>query len=129
MHAKIIKVKKSSHDSSFKQQKKKNLFPQIYSSKDLIENKNLNPVKFLSQSLKKKCSVDKISIPFQVIVQESIVDVFLFLNGIKSDMYYSVPSGSYSFVIYPNRGKNRVEIYYLLYGHKSPSVYRTFFKS
>lgn len=108
---------------SFQTRVKRNLFPPIYETENFIENKSLKPIKFLSHIAGSIISSGKIKIPFEVKIPTSGIDIFLKLDGIKSDMYYSVPSGKYVFHAYPPIGKSTIEIYYILNGFKSPSVY------
>jgi len=124
--AKSVKVNMSSKGFTFRQDIKKNIFPKIYDKDYYRDNKHLNPIKLISHGIETISSKIKIQITFELLVANSTADVFLFLNGVKNDMYYSIPSGRHTFNIYPKRGKNIVEIYYLVNGYKSSSVYKNF---
>ena len=117
-----------SKEITFRQVIKKTNFPKIYDSDHFRNEKCLKPIKLISHRIETISSKIKIQIPFELLIKDSTADVFLFLNGEKSDMYYSIPSGSYAFNIYLKKGKNVVEIYYLADGYKSPSVYKTFIR-
>lgn len=94
--------------------------------KNLPVTKNLKPIELIFPQTKKVSSLEKIQMSFKLHVTNLTADVFLYLNGQKIDMYYSIPSGKYSFTVYPKNGKNIVEIFYLVNGCKSPSVINTF---
>jgi len=121
--AKSLKVKITSQEFTFRHEIKKTIFPHIYDNENLLEDNNLKPVKLFSRETKTVSRKEKIQIPFELLIENSPADVFLYLNGQKLDMYYSIQSGRYSFNIYPKVGKNIVEIFYLVNGCKSPSVF------
>ena len=102
------------------------MFPLIYDYENILEDKNLKPIKLISRKAKTVSRKEKIQIPFELLIQNSAADVFLYLNEQKTDMYHSIPSGRYSFNIYLKNEKNIIEIYYVVNGCKSPSVFNTF---
>ena len=126
MAAKRVKVKMQSQDSIFRPEIKKIIFPKIYDIENLPVDKNLEPVEVISPIINKVSSVKKFQISFNLQVTNLTTDVFLYLNGRKLDMYYSIPSGRYSLKFFPKKGKNVVEIFYLVNDCKSPSAFNTF---
>ena len=85
-----------SQDSIFRPEIKKIIFPKIYDIENLPVDKNLEPVVVISPIINKVSSVKKFQISFNLQVTNLTADVFLYLNGRKLDMYYSIPSGRYS---------------------------------
>ena len=117
-----------SKEITFRQDIKKTIFPKIYDKDHYRDDKYLKPIKLISHGIETIASKIKIQIPFELSVKNSTADVFVFMNGEKSDMYYSIPSGSYAFNVYLKKGKNVFEMYYLADGYKSPSVYTIFIR-
>jgi hypothetical protein len=115
-----------SQEFTFRKDIKKTFFPHIYENDDLLEDKNLNPLKLISPKTKLASNKSKVQIDFKLLTRSFEVDVFLYLNGQKTDMYYSIPSGRYSFTVFLERGTNNVKIYYVVNERKSPSVNKTF---
>lgn len=115
-----------SQEFTFRQEIKKTIFPQIYDNENILEDKNLKPIKSISRKAKTVFRKEVIQIPFELLIPNSAADVSIYLNGQKTDMYYSIPSGKYSFKFFPNSGNNVVEIFYLVNDCKSPSVFYTF---
>lgn len=107
---------------------KKNMFPQICDEETLLVDTNLNGLRLLTSVPKTVSTKKKIRISFELSIHTSTANVFLLINGQKTDMFYSVTSGKYLFYLYLNQGKNTVEIFYVINSSKSPSVFRTFFK-
>lgn len=126
MSAKSLRVKMPSQEFTFRQEIKKTIFPQIYDNENILEDKNLKPIKSISRKAKTVFRKEVIQIPFELLIPNSAADVSIYLNGQKTDMYYSIPSGKYSFKFFPNSGNNVVEIFYLVNDCKSPSVFYTF---
>lgn len=125
MSTRSLKVKIISNQNAFRPQIAKVIFPQIYNAKDLRQDKNLKPIKLISNKSEAIPTDGKIKIFFQLLISNSRTEVFLYLNGHKTDMYYSVPSGRYSFSFYLEKGKNVIEMYYVVNGCKSLSVFKT----
>jgi hypothetical protein len=115
-----------SQDFIFRQEIKKIMFPKIYEIENLPVDKNLVPVELTLTLADKISSLKKVKISFELKIKYSTADVFLYLNGQKIDMYYSIPSGSYTFNFYPKKGNNIIEIFYLVDDCKSPSVFSSF---
>jgi len=126
LSAKSLRVKMPSQEFTFRQEIKKTIFPQIYDNKNILEDKNLKPIKSISRKAKTVFRKEVIQIPFELLIPNSAADVSIYLNGQKTDMYYSILSGKYSFKFFPNSGNNVVEIFYLVNDCKSPSVFYTF---
>jgi hypothetical protein len=125
MSTKSEKVKMPSHQNAFRPPIAKVIFPRIYDNQDLRIDKKLKPIKIISNKGKAFSSNGNTKISFELLSPNSTADVFLYINGNKSDMYYSVPSGKYSFNLYLETGKNIIEVYYVVNGYKSPSVFNT----
>ena len=116
-----------SQESAFRKEINKTIFPRFYNNNHLITDKNLKSIKFISKT-KTASNKAKIQIPFELLTRTSATDVLLYLNGQKTDMYYSIPSGKYTFNIYLKNGKNIIEIYYVVNGCKSTSIFNTIIK-
>lgn len=125
MSTRSLKVKIISSQNAFQPQIAKVIFPQIYNIKDLRIDKNLKPIKLISNKSEAIPTDVKIKIFFQLLIANSKTDVFSYLNGRKTDMYYSVSSGRYSFSYYLKKGKNVIEMYYVMNDCKSLSVFKT----
>ena len=107
---------------------KKNMFPQICDEETLLVDTHLKGLKLLTSVPKTVSTKKKVRIIFELSIQTSTANVFLFINGQKTDMFYSITPGKYSFCLYLNQGKNTIEIFYVLNSFKSPSIFRTLFK-
>lgn len=126
MPAKSEKVRIPLRENTFQQDKKRIIFPAIYDDKDFFLDKNLKPIRVISVQKKGLLSKRKIDILFELMIENLQADIFLILNGQKTDMYYSVTSGKYSFRnILLQPGKNELEIYYRVQMSKSPSIFIT----
>ena len=126
MPAKSEKVRIPLLENTFQQDKKRIIFPAIYDDKDFFLDKNLKPIRVISVQKKGLLSKRKIDILFELLIENLQADIFLILNGQKTDMYYSVTSGKYSFRnILLQPGKNELEIYYRVQMSKSPSIFIT----
>lgn len=130
MRGKIKVTSKNKHifrkdlQSNFLYSKFINPFPRIHEIEKLQVNSKLKPIKIIS--LKKNHSPKKLFIKFILQISNSSADVYLFLNGNKSDMFYSISSGEYSFNnIELITGKNLIEMYYVHNGLKSKSTFLT----
>ncbi len=98
-----------------------NLFPRIYDFETLPLNNKLKLIKIVDF---RKINSKKLLIKFVLQITNSKADVYLHVNKIKRDMFYSVPAGEYSFGnIELNSGKNLIEIFYIQNGYKSKSTY------
>ncbi len=102
----------------------RNLFPEIYNISDLPVDHSLplpKIINFEDQIILKQNKLDiHISLPFV----ESQIDLFLFLNKNRFDMFYQISEGNYSFnSIYLSEGKNLFEIFYKYFNKRSTSVY------
>ncbi len=125
MTAKIEKNIIQLNTNSFKQKLKKTIFSQIYCNEKLFDDKQLKPIKLISSKNKNAYSKTGNRIYFELNILDSHADVYLYLNGSKSDMFYSIPTGRYCFNVYLDNEKNEIEMYYLLNSCKSPSVFKT----
>jgi hypothetical protein len=126
MPAKSVKVRMPPRDIAFRQEIKKIIFPTVYNEEDSFLNEKLKPIRVLSIQKKELLTKRKINILFELMVDKLQADIFLILNGQKTDMYYSVTSGKYSFRnILLKPGKNILEIYYRVQMSKSPSIFVT----
>jgi len=126
MPAKSEKVRIPLLENTFQQDKKRIIFPAIYDDKDFFLDKNLKPIRVISVQKKGLLSKRKIDILFELMIENLQADIFLILNGQKTDMYYSVTSGKYSFRnILLQPGKNELEIYFRVQMSKSPSIFIT----
>ena len=100
------------------------LYPKVFNFSELITDHSLPLIKLLniedSISIKKKI----LDIKLQVPVTEFLIDLFLFVNNKKQDMFYQIPFGEYSFRnIMLTPGKNLIEIFYKHKSIKSTSVF------
>ena len=126
MPAKSEKVRIPLLENTFQQDKKRIIFPTIYNDEDFFLDKNLKPIRVISIKKRELLTKSKINIPFELMIDKLHADIFLILNGQKTDMYYSVTSGKYSFRnILLRPGKNILEIFYRVQMSKSPSIFIT----
>ena len=101
-----------------------NLFPDVFNLSNLkIDNKlpilKLNPLKDIIKS-----NQNKFDISVELLDLRSNVDLYLFINEIKRDMYYRVKSGKYSFRnVRLLDGSNKIELFYRFENRKSSSIY------
>ena len=114
-----------SQESTFRKEIKNTIFPRFYNNDHLITDKNLKSIKLISPETKTTSNKAKVHIQFELLKSSTAADVFLYLNGQKTDMYYSIPSGKYAFNIYLKTGKNIVEIFYIINEYKSTSIFNT----
>ena len=126
MPAKSEKVRIPLRVNAFRQEIKRNIFPAIYNDEDFFLDKNLKPIRVISIQRKELLTKRKINILFELMIEMLQADIFLILNEQKTDMYYSVTAGKYSFRnILLKPGKNILEIYYRVQMSKSPSIFIT----
>jgi hypothetical protein len=122
--AKSVKVRIPLQEKAFRQEIKKNIFPTIYDDEDFFLDKNLKPIRVISIQKKELLTEKKINILFELMIEAFKADVFMILNGQKTDLYYSITSGKYSFRnILLKTGKNVLEIFYRVQMSKSPSIF------
>lgn len=123
MSSKLIKRKLVNYDILFRQKVKKNLFPSVCEIDNVPIDKSLKPIKIISTS-PNNLLLNNQSISFELACENSNANVYLFLNGKKRDMYYSIPKGKYTFKnVLLNQDKNSIEIFYVIEGSKSPSTF------
>ena len=124
MQAKSVNVRIPPGENTFRQRIKTNIFPTIYDDEDYFLDKNLKPIRVISIQKKELLTEKKINILFELMIRAFQADVFMILNGQKTDMYYSVTAGKYSFRnIFLRAGKNVIEIYYQFQTIRSPSIF------
>lgn len=108
-------------DITFRENIKSILFPPVYDIDVLPIDKNFPRVKLLH--IRKTKSNQSIKIVFDLGQIDSRMNVYLFINGKKVDLFYSVMKGQYSFNnIFLMTRKNEVEIFYVSSKRKSPST-------
>jgi len=124
LQAKSVIVRILPGENTFRQRIKTNIFPTIYDDEEYFLDKNLKPIRVISIQKKELLTKKKINILFELMIRASQTDVFMILNGQKTDMYYSVTAGKYSFRnIFLRAGKNVIEIYYQFQTIRSPSIF------
>ncbi len=100
------------------------LFPEIFSISKLKTNTLLPQLKI--SNLHNIINTRKKYVDISTVVPRLFksVDLFLFLNKKKTDMYYQVPGGIYTFkeINLPKR-KNLIELFYRIGREKSSSIY------
>jgi len=122
LSSKLIKRKTVNHDFLFRQKIKKSTFPFVREIENVPIDKNLKPIKIVVTSQNNR-SVNSLNISIELACGSSYANVYLFLNEKKTDMYYSISNGKYSFKnIHLNQGNNLIEIFYLIESSKSPST-------
>lgn len=100
------------------------LFPDVYDLSNLIIDSKLPFLKF--KNLKDTTSVYTQLVSVEVVIPPNIknVDLFLFKNKRKTDMYYQISQGIYKFNnIRLIEGENIIEIFYRKNQKRSISVY------
>ncbi len=125
MTAKSEKKYLQQHAKFFRQKLKNTIFPRIVDHEKLFCDKYLKPIRLISTKNVFAHSREEIKIHFELNIYGSLGDVYLYLNGNKSDMFYSISSGKYHFNVHLENKKNDIEMYYILNGCKSLSVYKT----
>lgn len=97
------------------------MFPRVCDIEKLPTDLTLKPIKLIS--IIKRKSKNILTIKFKLEDLISLADVYLFVNGYKKDMYYSVPSGIYRFNFRELQcANNLIEIFYIQNGVKSEST-------
>jgi hypothetical protein len=101
-----------------------NLFPDVFNlsnlkTDDKLPILKLNPLKDIS-----KISQNKFDISVELPDLKSNIDLYLFINEIKRDMYYRVKSGRYIFRnVRILDGSNEIELFYRFGNRKSSSIH------
>lgn len=121
MPSKQVRTKTSIQDITFRESIKSILFPPVYDIDNLPVDKNFPRVKLLK--IRKTKSSNSIRIIFDLIQIDLRMSVYLLVNNKKTDMFYSVMGGQYSFNnVFLTPGKNEIEIFYTASMRKSPSI-------
>ena len=108
MTAKSEKNNLQMHAKFFRQKFKKTIFPQIIDNEKPFDDKYLKPIRLISSKNKNVHSKVETQIHFELNIYDSQADVYLYLNGNKSDMFYSISSGRYHFNVYLESKKNEI---------------------
>ncbi len=100
------------------------LYPEVFNISELITDHSLPLIKLLNiedSIITQKRFLDiKLQVPFA----ELPVDLYLFVNNKKRDMFYQINSGEYAFRnINLAPYKNLIEIFYKIKSQKSTSVF------
>ncbi|NWF88928.1 MAG: hypothetical protein HXY50_05625 [Ignavibacteriaceae bacterium] len=103
--------------------KVKKMFPQISDSEVCLPLINEGKINLLSILPRTKKTPGRFRISINLDIQTSIANVFITVNGEKTDLFYSVCSGKYVFNIYLKKGKNLIGIYYTISGETSSIVH------
>ncbi len=103
---------------------RRELFPEVFNISDLITDYSLPLLQLIDIEDNILTTVSFVDIKFQLPITEFPVDLFLFINNKKYDMYYQIFNGEYSFHnIHLNLGKNLFEIFYKHKSKKSTSIF------
>lgn len=122
MPSKQLKINQRNKDSLFNGKQSISLFPPIINLSLLRTDTSL-PLLKCDHS---KIINNKVDIFFKLTFEDAGVFVYLFLNNKKTDMYYSVSAGEYVFKsVSLGKGKNLVELFYLVRMMKSQSTFLT----
>ena len=122
MYSKRVSKLQSPDDSFINPGFKKNLFPPIYNVNQLPLNEKLKPLGIISTKVNR--TSDALNISFELLLNNSTADVFLYQNNVKKDMFYSITSGEYTFRnIMLTAGKNVIELFYTTRMSRSSSVF------
>ena len=97
-------------------------FPNLYSVDYLRMNNKLNSLKLKSINKVEGSTLVKVQINFEIMPIIHPVDVYLYLNNRKKDMFYLVPSGKYNFKLKLVKGTHTIKLFYVEKGYKSPSI-------
>jgi hypothetical protein len=101
-----------------------NLFPDIYDPASLNIDKNLPIVRIKNLADTLKTNSPQINIEFQIPNNKRKVDLYLFVNEQKRDMFYQVGSGIGAFKnVSLQNGENIIELFYRSAGKRSSSSY------
>lgn len=84
----------------------------------LCENSRLPGINLLKKSYDKKSEI--YSLKFKVPQGKGLINIYLFVNGIKKDMFYQVNPGNHSFSFFTADTENLIEIFYTRGNYRSP---------
>ncbi len=119
-----VNAKNNKDDEFRKDQQEQQLFPEVYNLSTLKIDKKLPLLKLTNLKDSLKTAEDKISFNVKLNNKINYADLYLFVNGIKRDMYYQIPGGDYKFkYVKLKEGENLVELFYRIGGKRSSSVY------
>jgi hypothetical protein len=103
---------------------RKELFPAIYNILELPTDHSLPLIQLLNSEYPILITKKVLTIYVKVPVGNSVVDLFLFINKKKKDMYFQISGGEYSFNnIQLNEPENLIEIFYKRGSRKSTSIF------
>ncbi len=121
--ATIIESKKNLFKGADKNTRK-GLFPEIYDISDLITDHSLPLIKFLDIEDSLHTQQKLLQIKLQLPILESDIDIFLFVNKTKRDMYYQISTDTCSFNnICLDEGRNLIGVFYKIGVRKSTSIF------
>ncbi len=99
-------------------------FQDIFKLSNLKIDKELPSLKFNQKNNIQKTRSDKIDISVSIPKVKSNIDLYLFINGIKRDMFHRINPNKFSFRnVKLEEGKNKIELFYKLGNRKSSSIY------
>ncbi len=100
------------------------LFPEIFEIENLKIDKNLPILKFINITASGTTNKNRINISVIVPSGKKTIDIFLFINQSKCDMFYQIGEGSFIFKnVYLQPGENLVELFYRIGNKRSSSIY------
>ena len=100
------------------------LFPDVFELTDLKINKQLPLPQFLNIDESFTTNKTNINILVEICEYNKNFDLYLFVDGIKKDMYYQVELGKHLFKnIGLKSGKNLIESFYRTGSSKSTSIF------
>ncbi len=99
------------------------LFPEVYEIANLKVDKQLPILKFNNLIDSQTTSKAEMDVEINVPVVSKVVDLFLFVDHYKLDMFYQIFDGKYSFrKVQLHKGENLIEFFYRIGGRRSSSV-------
>jgi len=101
------------------------LFPEIYNPDLLPEDKNLPLPGLINLKNLLNTSISYITISVEIPSKIQNIDLYLFINNEKRDMFHLVSAGLFHFNgIYLSKGENIIQIFYKRKNKKSRPVQR-----
>lgn len=100
------------------------LFPDVFAINDLKTDKQFPLLKFVNLQNHLTTQKKSIGISVEVPKLNKYVDLYLFINDKKRDMFYKITDGIYTFKeVELVKGENLIELFYRIGRKKSSSIY------
>ncbi|MEO8399358.1 MAG: hypothetical protein ABI550_06015 [Ignavibacteriaceae bacterium] len=105
------------------------LFPDVFIISKLIIDNSFPLIKLINIEDSIVTSENFLDIKISTPKTKQKIDLFLFVNKVKTDMFYQIGKSKYTFKnIQLKNGKNLIEVFYRIGNKKSTSVYSLIIK-